>query len=361
MPQPPAAPNDYEQLLSNISELVDTARTHTVRSVNAIMTATYWSIGQHIVEFEQKGQERADYGEAVLEQLASDLSRHYERGFSVRNLHNMRLFYLTYKNISQTLSAKSQLADIAGHFRLPWSSYVRLISIEDDNARTFYEQEALRNGWSKRQLDRQISSQFYTRTLLSKNKADMLEKGTVPDKDDQMTPEQEIKDPFVLEFLDLKDEYSESDLEQALIERLEEFLMELGGDFTFVGRQRRLRIDDEWFRVDLVFYHRRLRCLVLIDLKIGKFSHADAGQMHMYLNYARDHWTHSDENPPVGLILCAEKGDAIVKYALEGLPNTVLAAQYKTQLPDEQILIEELRRQQQRISGATPNRKLRQE
>jgi predicted nuclease of restriction endonuclease-like (RecB) superfamily len=254
MPQPPITPDNYEQLLSSISELVDSARAQTVRSVNALMTATYWSIGWHIIEFGQKGQERADYGEAVLEQLASDLSKHYGRGFSARNLRNMRLFYLTYKNIWQAVPAKLQLADVANHFKLPWTSYVRLLSLEDENARMFYEQEALRNGWSSRQLDRQISSQFYTRTLLSKNKASMLEKGAVADEDGRMTPEQEIKDPFVFEFLDLKDEYSESDLEQALIERLEEFLMELGGDFTFVGRQRRLRIDDEWFRVKFQHY-----------------------------------------------------------------------------------------------------------
>lgn len=183
----------------------------------------------------------------------------------------------------------------------------------------------------------------------------MLEKGAEPVEGDALTPEQEIKDPFVLEFLDLKDEYSESELEEALIERLEEFLMELGGDFTFVGRQKRLRIDDEWFRVDLVFFHRGLRCLVLADLKIGKFSHADAGQMHMYLNYAKEHWTRPDENPPVGLILCAVKGEAIVKYSLDGLPNKVLAAEYRTQLPDEKVFIDEIIKQQKLIEGGLPD------
>src|ERR1044072_4710748 len=198
----------------------------------------------------------------------------------------------------------------------------------------------------------------------------MLKKGEKPLPEDLVTPEEEIKDPYVLEFLGLKDEYSESDLyvleflglkdeysesdlEEALIRKLESFLLELGGDFTFVGRQRRLRWGDEWYRVDLLFFHRRLRCLVIIDLKLGKFTHADAGQMHLYLNYARQHWTLPDENPPVGLILCAQKDAAVARYALEGLPNKVLAAEYKMALPDEEMLVEELKRTRRLIeSGA---------
>jgi predicted nuclease of restriction endonuclease-like (RecB) superfamily len=224
---------------------------------------------------------------------------------------------------------------------------VRLLSVKDDNARKFYEEEALRNGWSVRQLDRQISSQFYERTLLSKNKASMLEKG----KEEKLSAEEEIKDPFVLEFLGLKDEYSESDLEEALIKHLENFLLELGSDFAFIGRQKRLRIGNEWFRIDLLFFHRKLKCLVVIDLKVGKFTHADAGQMHMYLNYAKENWTNEGENPPVGLILCAEKDSAIAKYSLEGLPNKVLAAEYKLKLPDEQLLINELNKTRKIIAG----------
>ena len=211
--------------------------------------------------------------------------------------------------------------------------------MQNPEARAFYEEEALRGGWSLRQLNRQMDTQFYERTLLSRNKAAMLRRGGQPRPEDATTPEEEIKDPFVLEFLDLKDEYSESDLEEALVRRLEDFLLELGGDFAFVGRQRRLRVGDEWYRVDLVFYHRRLRCLVIVDLKLGKFSHADAGQMHLYLNYAREHWTHPDENPPVGLILCASKDDAVAHYALDGLPNTVLAAEYRLALPEEAAIL----------------------
>lgn len=193
-----------------------------------------------------------------------------------------------------------------------------------------------------RQLDRQIATQFYERTALSRNKAAMLTKGSKPQPGDKLTPEEEIKDPFVLEFLGLKDEYSESELEQALILHLERFLLELGGDFAFIGRQKRLRIGSEWYRVDLLFFHRKLKCLVVIDLKVGKFTHADAGQMHLYLNYAREHWLNEGENPPVGLILCAEKDTAVAKYALEGLPNKVLAAEYRLALPDEKRLVREL-------------------
>ena len=202
-----------------------------------------------------------------------------------------------------------------------------------------------------RQLDRQIGTRFYERTLLSRNKAAMLRKGEKAGPDDAITPEEEIKDPFVLEFLDLKDEYSESDLEEALIRHLETFLLELGDDFTFVGRQRRLRIDDEWFRVDLVFFHRRLRCLILIDLKLNKLTAGDVGQMHLYCNYAREHWTHPDENPPVGLILCAEHRSGVARYALEGLPNKVLAAEYRMTLPSEETLAAELARSRKILEG----------
>ena len=245
----------------------------------------------------------------------------------------------------QTLSGEfSDLPAIGQAFPLPWSAYVRLLSVKNPQARAFYETEALRGGWSVRQLDRQIGSQFYERTALSNNKAAILAQGSAATPADAVTPEQAIKDPFVLEFLSLKDEYSESDLEEALIQHLADFLLELGDDFAFVGRQRRLRIDDSWFRVDLLFFHRRLQCLLVIDLKVGKFSYADAGQMHLYLNYAREHWMKPGENPPVGLILCAEKGAAEAHYALEGLPNKVLAAEYQTVLPNEELLAQELER-----------------
>lgn len=351
------APNGaYRSLVSDISDVVEEAKNAAARSVNATMTVAYWLIGQHIVEFEQGGKRRADYGEGVVERLAADLTARHGRGFSIRNIRQMRAFYQAWPiqqmasaelgtdQKRQTVSAESSLVRIAPRFPLPWSAYVRLLSVKNPRARSFYEVETLRGGWSVRQLDRQINSQFYERTALSKEKAKMLRKGGEALPADTMPAEAAIKDPFVLEFLNLKDEYSESGLEAALIQRLEGFLMELGSDFCFIGRQRRLRIDDEWYRVDLVFFHRVLRCLVLIDLKAGKFTHADAGQMHLYLNYAREHWVHGHENPPVGLILCAQKGESLAHYALEGLPNKVMAAEYLTALPDESLLVAEIER-----------------
>ncbi|MDD2927224.1 PDDEXK nuclease domain-containing protein, partial [Rhodoferax sp.] len=253
--------------------------------------------------------------------------------------------------ISETLSRKLTLAELMQAFPLPWSAYVRLLSVKDEHARHFYETEALRGGWSVRQLDRQIGSQFYERTALSKNKAAMLTKGAVAKPEDAITPDEAVKDPYVLEFLNLKDEYSESQLEEALIQRLEDFLLELGGDFTFVGRQRRLRIDQTWYRVDLLLFHRRLRCLVIIDLKLSSLTHADVGQMHMYCNYAKENWTLPDENPPVGLILCADKGHALARYALDGLPNKIMAANYKTVLPDAEVLQQELEKTRLMLEG----------
>ena len=246
-------------------------------------------------------------------------------------------------------AASSSIAALASRFPLPWSAYVRLLTVKRPEARAFYETEALRSGWSVRQLDRQIGSQFYERIALSQNKAAMLEKAEKAESGDAVTPEEAIKDPFVLEFLDLKDEYSESDLEEALIRHLADFLLELGDDFAFLGRQKRLRLDDTWFRIDLLFFHRRLRCLVAIDLKADRFTYADAGQMHLYLNYAREHWMKEGENPPVGLILCAGKGAAEARYALDNLPNKVLAAEYQTVLPKEKLIVEELERSRQQL------------
>jgi len=349
----------YESIFADVAEIIAAARHSAARSVNAIMTAAYWLIGRRIVESEQEGETRAEYGEQLIEQLAADLSARYGRGFSVRNVWQMKAFYLAWpipqmpsaesegREILQTLSAESSLPRIASHFPLPWSAYVRLLSVKNESARKFYESEALRGGWSVRQLDRQINSQFYERTVLSKNKAAMLKKGGKVMPEDVTGPEEEIKDPYLLEFLGLKDEYSETDLEEALIRHLEAFLLELGSDFCFIGRQKRLRIGDEWYRVDLVLFHRRLRCLVIIDLMIGKFSHADAGQMHLYLNYARQRWVREGENPPVGLILCARKDEAGARYALEGLPNKVMAAEYRMALPGEEELSAEIRRTQE--------------
>jgi predicted nuclease of restriction endonuclease-like (RecB) superfamily len=350
---------DYSAMLDHVVQLIDEARRASARTVNAVMTATYWLIGRHVVEFEQQGKARAEYGEELLKRMATDLAARYGKGYSLTNLKQFRQFYLAYPVLQKGQtpsdllpavtgqkgqSPSDQLAtrDASTRFPLPWSAYVRLLSVKNEHARHFYETEALRGGWSVRQLDRQINSLFYERTALSRKKAKMLTKGAATKPTDAVTPEQEIKDPYVLEFLGLKDEYSETDIEDALILHLEHFLLELGGDFTFIGRQRRLRIGDEWYRIDLLFFHRRLRCLVVIDLKRGKFTHADAGQMHLYLNYTREHWTLPDEHPPVGLILCTQKDEAVARYALEGLPNKVLAAEYRLTLPDEKLLAAEL-------------------
>ena len=347
-----------------------------------MITATYWEIGRRIVENEQRGKSRAEYGEMIIKHLSKELISLFGKGFSLSNIKQMKKFYLTYSAIgnysdeiklkdskkgqtasgffisnmndskSQTVSDLSNveiLQKISSKFPLSWSHYVSLLSVKKEFARKFYESESLRGGWSVRQLDRQINSQFYERTALSKNKAAMLVKGFKPRPEDRVTVEEEIKSPFVLEFLGLKDEYSENQLEDALINHLGTFLLELGNDFAFVARQKRLRLDDTWYRVDLVFFHRKLKSLLLIDLKIGEFTPADAGQMHLYLNYARENWTHPDENPPVGLILCARKSENVVKYALDNLPNKVIAAEYLTTLPKEKMIAEELEKTRRMI------------
>ncbi len=349
----------YGDLIRSISQILETGRNEAAWALNSIMSAVYWEIGRRIVAFEQAGRTRADYGDRVIEQLSSDLRKRYGRGFGRSNLFQIRAFYLAWREKVQTAfgqSPEQKVQTLSGKLSpawletvrkalpLPWSQYSRLLSVSDHAARDFYEVEALRGGWSVRQLDRQIATRFYERTALSRNKAAMLQRGVKKQPGDNVTPEQAIKDPYILEFLGLKDEYSESDLEEALIRRLEDFLMELGGDFAFIGRQKRLRIGNEWYRIDLLFFHRRLRCLIVIDLKVGKFTHADAGQMHLYLNYARAHWTNPDENPPVGLILCAEKNAAVARYALEGLPNKVLASEYRLTLPDEKLLAAEIKK-----------------
>lgn len=361
---------DYLSVHGDIVALLEGARRAAARSVNALMTASYWEIGRRIVESEQGGHERAVRGQQLLQRLSADLGARFGRGFSVDNLEQMRLFYLTYppQQISETLSRNGKtipaarksetvsrnitLEQLAQALPLSWSHYVHLMRrTRSAEEREFYEAEALRGGWSVRQLDRQVGSQFYTRALLSKNKRAVLEKGNRPQPGDLVTPDEAIKDPYVLEFLNLKDEYSESDLEDALIHRLEDFLLELGSDFTFVGRQRRLRIGESWFRVDLLFFHRRLRCLVIIDLKLSELNHADIGQMHMYCNYAREHWTLPGENPPVGLILCARAKCAMARYALDGLPNKILASEYQTVLPDVKLLQAELEKTRRELEA----------
>jgi len=329
------AHHPYGELLTGVVSLIEQARLAAVRSVNVVLTSTYWLVGQRIVEHEQSGSERAGYGEALLRRLAEDLTARLGRGFSERNIRQMRLFYLGWPN-PQTVSAELVDAEIRQtpsaksvswpRFPLPWSHYVRLLSVDDSDAREYYEREALLGGWSARQLDRQIASLAYQRTRGARSRSA---------KEETLPADAHVRDPFILEFLNLKDEYSETELENALIQSLQQFLLELGNDFAFVARQKRLRVGTEWYRVDLVFFHRRLQCLIIVDLKLGKFTHADAGQMNLYLNYAREHWTHPHENPPVGLILCSERDTAVAHYALGNLTNQVLAREYQLNLPNE--------------------------
>jgi predicted nuclease of restriction endonuclease-like (RecB) superfamily len=378
--------NSYPDLVGSISELLEAARRASARTVNAFMTATYWEIGRRIVEFEQRGEKRAEYGKALLERLSKDLTLRYGRGFARPNLIRFRQFYLAFptasirstlsnetpaalnpirstasnesnlgKNsqaataelpveicqtpsgISETPSQKftlAELRDLARAFPLPWSHYVLLISrSRSPEAFAFYHAEALRGGWSVRQLRRQMDSQFYERTALSRNKAAMLARGAKPRPGDAVSADEEIRHPLILEFLGLRDEYSETDLEDALIRQIETFLLELGNDFAFIGRQR------------------RLRCLVIFDLKLGRFTHADAGQMHLYLNYAREHWVQPGENPPVGIILCSSKSEALVRYATDSLPNKMLVREYLTVLPDEKTLANELEKTRKQLES----------
>lgn len=362
----------YSALVSDISGLLEQARRTTVRAVNGILTATYWEIGRRIVEFEQGGKERAEYGKELLQRLGRDLTDRFGRGFSDRNLLKMRSFYLGWgisptpsaklemraicqtaagessTSIVQTVSGKSEILQtvsaewLPDMFPLPWSHYVRLISVEKSHARAFYEAEAIRGGWSVRQLDRQIGTQFFERSAQSKKQELMLARGRQAVPEDAVTLEEQIRDPYFLEFLNLKDEYSETELENAIIRHLEWFLLELGAGFTFVARQKRIRIGVEWYRMDLLLYHRRLKSLVVIDLKLGKFTHADAGQMNLYLNYAREHLTEPGENEPVGLILCSAKDNAVVHYAMGGIKANVFASRYMTALPNEETLRNEI-------------------
>lgn len=337
------------QLLQNISSLLDNARKKVAVAVNQTIVLTYYEIGRMIVEDEQNGENRAEYGKAVLKDLSLHLTERFGKGFSITNLQQMKNFYIIYSlQIQQTLSVKLQMADnhenIAHNlqpinFNLSWSHYLKLMRIKDPNERKFYEIESYKNNWSLRELQRQYDSALYTRLCLSKNKEEILqlaEKGQVVEK-----PKDLIKDPYVLEFLGLseKPNYSESDLESELIDKLEHFLLELGNGFTFVGRQQRITFEEKHFYIDLVFYNRILRCFVLIDLKIGELKHQDVGQMQMYVNYFDREKRLEDENKTIGIILCQDKNEALVQYTLPEDNEQIFASKYFTVLPSKQDFI----------------------
>jgi len=325
---------------SQIVELLQSARNNVVRVVNQTMVLTYFEIGRMLVEEEQKGKERADYGKQILKELSKVLTKEFGKGFSVDNLENMRRFYLVYGK-SETLSRISE-NDISEtsfrNFDLSWSHYLKLIRIDDTNERKFYEIEAYKNNWSIRELQRQFDSALYTRLVLSRDKEkvkELSEKGLVLEK-----PKDAIKDPYILEFIGLPEhaEYSESDLEQELIDKLEHFLLELGNGFTFVARQKRISFDDKHFRIDLVFYNRILKCFVLIDLKIGEIKHQDLGQMQMYVNYYDRKVRLEDENKTIGIVLCKDKSESVVEYTLPENNEQIFASKYQTVLPSKEEL-----------------------
>jgi len=361
------SPRNYSSLLDRIADILVEARIKVVREINKAQVLTYWEIGREIIEFEQKGKIRAEYGEELLKELSADMTVRFGKGFSERNLRNMRAFYLNFPirqtvsaesieekksqiplgksktvsrkfTIPQTVSAKFQKSQtVSGKFEplLSWSHYCELLKVDEPLARSFYEQEANQNNWSVRELKRQINSMLFERLALSKDtKAvmKMARKGQIIEK-----PEDAVKDPYILEFLNLKEEtsYTESQLEAALIDKLQYFLLELGKGFSFVARQKRITIANRHYYIDLVFYNRLLKCFVLIDLKTGELDHADMGQMNFYLNYFNENEKKEDENDPIGIILCAKKDDIFAKYVLGGLSNKVFASKYKLALPSE--------------------------
>jgi len=294
-----AKTQNYSNLIAELAALIEQGRKTVVRYINTALVATYWLIGRRIVEYEQKGKERAEYGEAVLRRISEDLTRKYGKGFSFPQMKNIRQFYLTNSEKGYTLSSQSHQIEqsdtvphraeivtfntLTGKFFLSWSHYCLLMRIDESFQREFYEAECIRGNWSVRQLDRQIQSLLYERTALSRRKQAVIAKAH--EKPITLKPEDEIKDPYILEFLGLKDEYSESQLEDALIKHLEKFLLELGVGFTFVARQKRITLEGRHFRLDLLLFHRVLKCLMAIDLKVGEFDVGDAGQMNLYLNY----------------------------------------------------------------------------
>ncbi|MCX2431537.1 PDDEXK nuclease domain-containing protein [Pedobacter sp. GR22-10] len=294
------------------------------------MAMTYFEIGKMIVEEEQHGKEKSEYGKQVLKELSEKLVNEFGKGFSETNLKQMRQFYINY-SIRQTVSDQ---------FKLTWSHYLKLMRIADLNERNFYEIEAIKNNWSLRGLQRQYDSALYTRLALSKNKKEVIslgQKGQIIEKNKDL-----IKDPYILEFLGLPDKsfYSESDLEQKLIDKLEHFLLELGNGFTFVARQKRITFDERHFKVDLVFYNRILKCFVLIDLKIGELKHQDIGQMQMYVNYFDREVKLDDENKTIGIILCQDKSESVVRYTLPENNEQIFASKYLTVLPSEKDFIQ---------------------
>lgn len=318
--------NTYKKLIDDIGSTLQRARENAVKAVNTELVIANWQIGKHIVEFEQNGKEKADYGSSLLTNLSKDLKAFYGKGFGKSNIYLCRQFYLKYP-IFQTLSGK-----------LSWSHYAELLTISDDLIRSFYEKQAENENWGFREMKRQIDSSLFERLALSKDKNEVLalsEKGQI-----LSAPKDIIKDPYIFEFLGLPEQFAvkERDLESKLIDNLQEFLLELGKGFSFVARQYKITIDNQHFYVDLVFYHRILKCFVLIDLKTQKVKHQDIGQMNLYLNYFKEEENTEGDSEPIGIIIAKDKHDFLVKYATGGISNKIFVSKYQLYLPDQKQL-----------------------
>jgi predicted nuclease of restriction endonuclease-like (RecB) superfamily len=349
-------------LFQQVVALVKSAQQQVIRTINSTMVYTYFEIGRMIVEEEQNGKERAAYGKQVLKELSKELTKEFGKGFSVDSLERIRNFYLIYSKSetlsrifnfqksetllrnsdnekTETLSSELDLQKtqtLFSFFKLTWSHYSFLMRIDDENERSFYEIETEKNNWSVRELKRQYDSALYTRLALSRDKEGVLklsQEGQIIEK-----PKDIIKDPYILEFLGLPElhQYSESELEQEIINKLEHFLLELGQGFAFVSRQQRISFDDKHFRIDLVFYNRVLRSFVLIDLKIGELKHQDLGQMQMYVNYYDREMRLEGENKTIGIVLCQNKSNLLVEYTLPEENEQIFASKYKTILPSKE-------------------------
>ena len=320
-------------IFEEVKKVLQEARNKVYKTANNAMVEAYWNIGRIIVE-KQSGNEKAEYGAALLKNLSKEMTKEFGKGFTLTNLKYMRQFYLTFPK-SHALSDQ-----------LSWTHYRLLMRVENENARNFYIEETIKSNWSTRQLERQITTLFYERILSSKNKEKVSQEiyKLEPKKN---LPEDIIKDPYVLEFLGLPEniDFLEKNLEQSLINHLQKFLLELGRGFSFVARQKRITFDGRHFYIDLVFYNYILKCFVLIDLKVGDLTHQDLGQMQMYVHYFQEEMMNEGDNPPIGIVLCAAKSDSIVKYTLPKGEKQIFASKYMLYLPSEEELLLELRKE----------------
>jgi predicted nuclease of restriction endonuclease-like (RecB) superfamily len=362
-------PLDYAALLAAVGQAHQTAQRHAVQAINVALTLRNWLIGYYIVEYEQQGSDRARYGEQLLDTLARDLRKQQGRGFGRSNLFTFRQFYLRYP-IIQSLIGQFALTlpypstvpfqpldwQDDAYFRrlfyeLPWTHFIEILRMDEPLKRAFYEVEVLKNRWSVRELKRQIDSLLYERVGLSRDMEGVLQ--LAREGELVMTPEEMVRDPYVFEFLGLKREglYAETNLERGLLDHLQEFLLEMGRGFCFVARQRRVTFDNEHYWIDLLLFHRRLRCLVALDLMLGRFRHEYAGAMNFYLNYLKAEEAEPGENPPLGILLCSDKNDTHVEYALGGLSNRIFVSRYLPYIPTQEELTRFLRRTRRQLEG----------